>query len=355
MKVLTIVLAAIVALFVIVEVSLRLLFGFGNPLTYIADEKIGYLLAPNQRTRRFGNRIEINEYSMRSGAVTKERSPDTFRVLVLGDSIANGGWWTDQTNIISEMLAQQLREPDGETRGWGDGEMGRRGDGENFASSQNPIPPRPPLTRGEFKIQNSHVEVLNASANSWGPRNELAYLQRFGTFDAQVVVLIINTDDLFATTPSSVVVGRDRNYPDRKPPLAIVEAIARYLLPEQTIPELAQVNAEGGDRVGRNLEAIGKIQAMATSTNSHFLLVMTPLLREIGKPGPRDYEIKARSRIAEFTESQQLKYIDFLPVFNSIQQPETLYRDHIHLSPQGNQLVSKAISQGILDLVMGNR
>jgi GDSL-like Lipase/Acylhydrolase family len=199
------------------------------------------------------------------------------------------------------------------------------------------------------------VEVLNASANSWGPRNELAYLERFGTFDAQVVVLIINTDDLFATTPSSVVVGRDRNYPDRKPPLAIVEAIARYLLPEQTIPELAQVNAEGGDRVGRNLAAIGKIQAMATSANSHFLLVMTPLLREIGKPGSRDYEIKARSRLAQFTDSQQIKYIDFLPVFNSIQQPETLYRDHIHLSPQGNQIVSQAISKGILDLVTGNR
>ena len=330
MKIALLVLAAIVLLWVIVEVSLRLLFGFGNPLTYIADEKIGYLLAPNQRTRRFGNRIEINEYSMRSGAVTKERSPDTFRVLVIGDSIANGGWWTDQADIISEMLDTQLRELDGE--------RGRRGDGENFGL-----------------MQTSNVEVLNASANSWGPRNELAYLQRFGTFDAQVIVLIINTDDLFATTPSSVVVGRDRNYPNRKPSLAIVEAISRYLLPEQAIPELEQVNAEAGDRVGRNLEAIGKIQAMANSTNSHFLLVMTPLVREIGKPGSRDYEIKARSRLDQFTESQQIKYIDFLSAFNSIPQPETLYRDHIHLSPQGNQIVSKAIAEGILDLVMGNR
>lgn len=320
MKVTLLVLAAIVALFVIVELSLRLLFGFGNPLTYIADEKIGYLLAPNQRTRRFGNRIEINEYSMRSNAITKKRAADTFRVLVIGDSIANGGWWTDQADIISEMLATQLREK------------------ENAKSSQK-----------------SQVEVLNASANSWGPRNELAYLERFGTFDAQVVVLIINTDDLFATTPSSVVVGRDRNYPVRKPPLAIVEAIARYLLPEKPIPELAQVNAEPGDRVGRNLEAIGKIQAMANSTNSRFLLVMTPLLREIGEPGSRDYEIKARSRLEQFTSSQQIKYIDFLPAFNSIPQPQTLYRDHIHLSPQGNQIVSKTISKAILDLVMGNR
>ncbi len=321
MKVVLIVLAVIVALLVILEVGLRLLFGFGNPLTYIADEKIGYLLAPNQRTRRFGNRIEINEYSMRSEAITKERSPSTFRVLVLGDSIANGGWWTDQKDIISQMLARELRSQD----------------------------------KGEFPNQNSNVEVLNASANSWGPMNELAYLQRYGTFDAQVVVLIINTDDLFATTPSSVVVGRDRNYPASKPLSAIVEALERYVLPAPSIPLLAAVNAEGGDRVGRNLEAMGKIQARATSTNTRFILVITPLLREIGFPGSRDYELKARTRLAEFTQSQQIPLIDFLPVFNTKDQPQTLYRDHIHLSPQGNQIVSEAISKAIFQSVMGNR
>lgn len=316
-------LAVIVVLLVVVEVSLRSLFGFGNPLTYIADEKIGYLLAPNQRTRRFGNRIEINEYSMRSPAIPQERSPDAFRVLILGDSIANGGWWTDQADIISEMLAGELRGGD---------------KGENSQSIPNPT----------SKIQNS-VEVLNASANSWGPRNELAYLQRFGTFNAQAVVLIINTDDLFATAPTSIPVGRDRNYPAKKPPLAIVETISRYLLPAKQVPEMAQVNAEKGDRVGYNLQAIAEIQTITRQTNSYFLLVMTPLLREIGSPGPRDYELKARERLTDFTQSQQITYLDFLPVFNSKEQPNTLYRDHIHLSPQGNQIVSEAISKAILD------
>jgi GDSL-like Lipase/Acylhydrolase family len=315
-KVALIALAVVVGLLAVLEVSLRLLFGFGNPLTYIADEKIGYLLAPSQRTRRFGNRIEINEYSMRSAGVSKQRSQNTFRVLLLGDSIANGGWWTDQADIISEMLAREL------------------GQGANKA--------------GEIPDGHS-VEVLNASANSWGPRNELAYLQRFGTFEAQVVVLIINTDDLFAIAPNSLVVGRDRNYPAQKPPLAIVEAINRYLLPAKPMPELEAVNAEKGDRVGRNLAAIQEIQAITRQNNSHFLLVMTPLLREIGNPGPRDYEIKARARLTEFTQSQKIPYIDFLPGFNSSQQPQTLYRDHIHLSCQGNQLVSQTISQKILD------
>lgn len=314
MKVLLVVLAVLVGLFVVVEVGLRLLFGFGNPPIYIPDQEIGYLLAPNQRTRRFGNRIAINQYSMRSPVIAAQRSTSTLRVLLLGDSIANGGWWTDQNDTLSALMTQQLQ-----------------------------------LAQTSYR----QVEVLNASANSWGPRNELAYIKRFGTFDAQVLVLLLNTDDLFGTAPTSLPVGRDRNYPDRKPPfsLALAEVFSRYLSKPQTIPELKAVNAEGGDRVGFNLEAIGQIKTLTEATGAKFLLAMTPLQREIGEPGSRDYELKARSRLAEFTKDQQITYVDFLPIFNGTQTPEILYHDHIHLSPQGYQLINEVIRQSILTLL----
>lgn len=299
-----IVLAVIVAL-LLGEMGLRSLFGFGNPLTYIADEEIGYLLAPNQRTRRFGNRIEINEYSMRSASISQIPAPSTRRILLLGDSIANGGWWTDQANTISSLMMASL-------------------------SHHQP------------------TEVLNASANSWGPRNELAYLQKFGTFQAQVVILLINTDDLFATAPTSLPVGRDRNYPDKKPPLAFIEVWQRYVKKPQPIPEMKAIMAESGDRVGVNLEAITKIQALTRQNNSQFLLVMTPLLRELGEPGPRDYEITARQRLQDFSQAQQITYIDFLPIFNSTPNPKALYQDHIHLNLQGNQLLSQEIERSLL-------
>ena len=46
-------LGALIIVAVLVEGVLRVGFGFGNPPLYIADEHIGYLLAPNQRVRRF--------------------------------------------------------------------------------------------------------------------------------------------------------------------------------------------------------------------------------------------------------------------------------------------------------------
>ncbi len=308
--VLVISLVVVIGLFVVIEIGLRSLFGFGNPLIYIPDEQIGYLLAPNQRTRRFGHRIEINQYSMRSEPIQKTPSASTQRLLLLGDSIVNGGWWTDQDNTISSLLVRSLSD--------------------------------------SVTSNLQQVEVLNASANSWGPRNELAYLQKFGSFNAQAVVLLINTDDLFATSPTALPVGRDRNYPDKKPPLALVEIFQRYVSKQTPIPELEAVQNEGGDRVGLNLEAIGKIQALTRQANSQFLLVMTPLLREIGQPGPRDYEIKARERLSEFCQAHQITYVDFLPIFNSNQDPKALYHDHIHLNLQGNQLVSQVIERSLL-------
>ena len=307
-KIALFILVSLVAAIAVLELGLRLLLGFGNPPIYLADEEIGYLLAPNQRSRRFGNLIQINEYSMRSPSVAPLPPSGTLRILLLGDSIANGGWWTPQDKTISAAIGKQLRA----------------------------------------LVSNNKVEVLNASANSWGPRNELAFARRKGTFGAGVIVLLINTDDLFARAPSSVGVGRDRNYPANKPPLALVELFNRYLLPAPPIPAAPK---ETGDIVRRNLEAIRDLQHLATQTKSQLLLAMTPLRRETGDTGPREYERKARERLLELTQKQNISYIDFLPRFNSIEQPATLYRDHIHLSSSGNQLVSETICKALQQLL----
>ncbi|NJR67110.1 MAG: SGNH/GDSL hydrolase family protein [Leptolyngbyaceae cyanobacterium CRU_2_3] len=317
------VVSAIALLFILLEGILRSLFGFGNPLTYMADPQIGYLLTPNQNTRRFGNQIVINAYSMRSSEISAVRPNQTLRILLLGDSIVNGGWWTDQNQTISALLQQQLQ-----------GQV------------------------GHFK----QVEVLNASANSWSPRNQLAYLQRFGTFGAQMVVQVINTDDLFGIAPSSLVVGRDLNYPERRPVSAISEVFSRYFSKPQPIPELEQLWQEGGDRVGANLAAIEQVKAVAMQHNAQLLLAITPLLREIGEPGPRDYEKTARQRLQDFTQQQQIPLIDFLPLFNlnplntapfdtaklnAANAAKTLYRDSIHLNQAGNLQVVERLREKI--------
>ncbi|MEG3897576.1 MULTISPECIES: SGNH/GDSL hydrolase family protein [unclassified Microcoleus] len=323
MKVVLIILAVTAGLWAAIEVLLRVLLGFGNPLIYIADAECGYLLAPNQRVRRLGNRIEINEYSMRTVAIAPLADPETLRVLLLGDSVANGGWWTHQTDTISEIMARQLRLQV-----------------QHLASD----------AQISSQVNYSDFEVLNASANSWGPRNQLAYAKRFGVFGAKALVLLLNTDDLFASAPCALVVGRDRSYPDRKPRSAALELLSRYLLPAMPPRQLAAPWTES-DVVGCNLEAMRQIQKIAVSANVEFLLAVTPKRDELGE-GSRDWEVKARERLAELVETEKITYIDFLPIFNCAAELPTLYRDSIHLSPQGNQLVSKTISRQIVALFL---
>lgn len=293
----------ILAAALLAEIVLRLGFGFGRPPLYVADSTIGYRLAPNQQIRRFGNRIFINQHSMRADEIAPLPAPEHFRLLLLGDSLANGNWWTDQSDILSELIAHKL---------------------------QLVLP-----------AQYTKVEPLNASANSWGPRNQLAYLQRYGTFGATVLVLLLNTDDLFGTQPTGLQVGRDRNYPDRNPPFAIAELFNRLLKRNSPIPGLKEIQNEQGDRVGKNLSAIDLIYRQAIAKDTKFLLVLSPLKREI--PTPRDYEIEARERLKSWAVEHNISYIDLLPIFQNYPAVDSLYRDHIHLSPVGNQLVASSI------------
>ena len=299
--------SGLIGVVVFIEIALRLGFGFGNPPLYIADDQIGYLLAPNQKVTRFGNRIEINAYSMRASAVKPQIEQDIFRLFLLGDSLANGGWWTDQKNILSLRIAHYL---------------------------ESSLP-------ASYRA----VEALNASANSWGPRNELAYLERYGTFNAAVLVLLLNTDDLFGVQPTALQVGRDHSYPNQKPLLAILEVLDRYLKQGKPISGLKEIQQEGGDRVGKNLAAIEGIYQKAADDGARFILVLSPLKREIS--GSRDYELTARQRLKDWAASANVQYLDLLETYQKHPDPDELYRDHIHLSSQGNELIGEAIARAI--------
>jgi len=330
MKLVWIFLAIVIGLVALIELVLRVGFGFGDPLLYLAEDDIGYRLAPNQQTRRFGNRIRIDRFSMRNdGEIAMPPAPTTLRVMLIGDSIVNGGWWTDQSETISARLQQRLASWRGRLRTVG------------TKTGETPV---------QYPIET--IEVLNASANSWGPRNELAYLQRFGHFQADVVVLLINTDDLFGAPPNSLPVGRKVTYPDRKPMSAILEFVQRQFFPEPEFappPETEPLGVEAANRM-----AIGGIHALLQADGVPVVVVLTPLLREV-EPNQQDYEAKARQDLAEFVADREITLVDILPLFQA--RPETpaeLFRDSIHLSALGNTLVTEKIEQ-VITTAIGDR
>lgn len=117
-----------------IELALRLL-GFRNPALLQADANAGYIFAPNQLVYRFANRLEYNQFSQRSEQIDSAKPEGTLRILMIGDSVLNGNNTTDQTETIPELFEAPL--------------LGIK----------------------------KQVEVLNASAASWGIGNQLGYSQ----------------------------------------------------------------------------------------------------------------------------------------------------------------------------------
>jgi hypothetical protein len=173
------------------EVFCRYVIGLGDPPLYRADPASEYILKPSMTYHRFHHRFAVNRYGMRSDDFPPAKStPEELRVLVVGDSVIYGGVRIDQADIDTEILKRNLQQQYG----------------------------RP-------------VVVGNASAKSWGPVNELEYLKKYGTLDADIVVLELSSHD-YGDSPSYVpVVGISADYPAKKPISALTDLFSTYVLP----------------------------------------------------------------------------------------------------------------------------
>ncbi len=180
-------LVVLVLSFIIAEVSLRAIWGLGNMLLFDADPSYEYIAKPNQDTRRFGNRVISNEYSMRSLPLTER---DSCIVLGFGDSVINGGTLTDQNSLATTIVEQQLQHE--ESRAF---------------------------------------RLLNISAGSWAPDNCAAYLAKHGSFGAKMIILFVSSHDARDIMTFDSIVGIHPSYPDKQYPLATIELIDRYLWP----------------------------------------------------------------------------------------------------------------------------
>jgi hypothetical protein len=142
--------AAIAAEFIV-----RWLFGLDCHPLYAPHATIEYLLQPSQHIVCDGRIFQTNRWSMRSPDFENIKPPDEIRVLVFGDSVVNGVVLDQRklaTSLLTIDLAQRFRRP---------------------------------------------VVVGNISAPSWGIPNYLAYEKEYGLFDADMVVLVFSSHDVY--------------------------------------------------------------------------------------------------------------------------------------------------------------
>ncbi len=305
------ILVFIIVTLVAFEVLLRLLFGLGNPVLSQADTYTGYRFQPNQTLLRFGKRIEYNQYSQRSEPINLQKPEGTLRILMVGDSVLNGGNPIDQKHILTEQLEAKLK-----------------------ASGQP-------------------TEVLNASAGSWGIGNHLGYLKEFGIFNSDAVILQIGTHDLTQPTSTSERVGHDPNYPVHSLS-AIQEAFTRYIIPRflenvnlnpfsnQEIPQISP--AQENQQFQKNMKLFKAAVKLVRDKNRPIYILFTPNRYDlIPKPATPPY----KPEFMQIIKSLQISVFDTYEVWSKLPTNvvETYFRDEVHLSQAGYKVAANLIFQ----------
>lgn len=290
------------------EAIARFGLGLGSPPLSVAHPRIEYLFRPNQELKRFGNRIAINAYGMRSDLIGEHPPAGVRRVLVFGDSVVFGGAQLDQSLIATERLQASLRRRD----------------------------PR--------------VQVGNVSAGSWGPGNWLGWVRTYGFLEATDVILVLSSHDL-SDNPTFGPLNPG-THPTANPPLALSELFQRYLprllpfrwpsaAPAGPGPK-AETMAVRSRRGGADLATFFD---RAAASGARLAAVQFWELAEIrrGRPDPR------HGRIAALLGQRGIPVVQAGPLMQrcatSLGVPlEDLFVDNLHpFTPSGQRCLAEAL------------
>jgi hypothetical protein len=272
--------------------------GLGRPTLIQRDQAAGYILEPNQSLNRFGDKIRVNSYGMRSDDLPPSKSPGVFRLLIVGDSYAYGTTMVDQANIFAEILKKEL-------------------------PSQIHQP----------------VEVFNASAGGWAISNELGYVRSRGVFGADLVLLVLNQGD-----PTQPFAPYDPVDPfsytvDHHPRFALQEVWDHYLIPkifpQRYAPAHLPTPSEDEQVATQNLAYLDQLLQITRAAKTPLAVAYIPI------PTAKD----SPARLIAWCTEHRVPLINLTPVAAQWNANDVLTVDHAHYNTKGNRLVADQLER----------
>lgn len=277
------------------EIGLRI-YGLGTAVLYVQDYDIGYYPKPNQRARFPGRIIEINSRSMRSPELPPTKPPGHIRILMLGDSTL-AGTRVSNGELYSSLLEKKLN-----------------------AAAGAPV-----------------FEVMNMGVNAWGPHHELAFVKKFGSFDADLAIICGPVGDCYRPQ-----YGLERLpfSPESNPPRFALENVAYSLLwqyREKTLGAPFWARGETAAIEGaKGAEAYGDLTEFLHRQGVEVMVEMLPAsqitlgLRTVSQPDPlfdKVSECVGRSGgIANLAG----------PIFKHAGEINKIYHDGVHFDRPGH-------------------
>jgi hypothetical protein len=303
---LALVFLVLLALPLLLELSARYILGLGDPVLMTEGDTYDFIVTPNQDVRRFGplgfrHRITINQWSMRSEPVAKEKSSkDEFRVLIVGDGVPFGVSWLDQEEILPYRLTELLKD-------------------------EGPSP----------------VTVLNAATGGWAVADEVAYLEEHGFFEADVCFWILNSLDLKVVDASKRIVGVNPRYPESRPLLASWELWERYLAPRLGLAPQPVAARTATDQDGQQVvEQFGQVLQRMVAVGIDTVVVLVPHTDELSGM-PADF----LNGVGAAAASSGVRVLDLSgEVKEALDSGADLFYDDIHPTAAGHEFLAEQLA-----------
>ena len=132
---------------VVIEVCARVL-GWSQMVEFAPNEKWGYLMKPSQSVFSYGHPININSHGLRGHEIKKHKVKGSLRVLFVGDSVTYGGGRIKEEQLFCRIVESSL--------------------------NKNKL----------------DAEIVNLSAPAWGPQNWIKYIESYGLYEVDIVILV---------------------------------------------------------------------------------------------------------------------------------------------------------------------
>jgi hypothetical protein len=286
-------LAGVLVLLLLVGETAARFLGFGDPPLAQRDALTEYRMVPNREYRRFGNRIAINRHGMRSDDFDAARQPAATHLLLVGDSVVYGEHQVDQSQTLAALWQQSLRSREGQGGPW---------------------------------------LVSAAAVSSWGPANELAYLQAAGPFQAERAVLVVSSHDLW-----DAPTGLDSDLPYRQQaPWGALHDLALALW-ERRVRAAAPAAAPAAQPT--ELAALRRLMDFLVARHGQLWVVFHPAHHELQAPAG-SLGAQAEQQVAQLAAQAGARFASAqAPYAAAQQQGLAVYRDGLHLTAQGNRVL----------------
>lgn len=285
-------------------------FGFGNPLLY-RPASSGYEIAPKQHIVRLGRTTTINALGTRGSELKVRPDRETWRVLVLGDSVANGGALLDDEQTFPAVTSARLTQ----------------------AGCRN--------------------EVVNASAGGWSLFDEAAWIHQHGLYGANLVVWTINFMDLDQPPSTSAILDNNPGFPSHRPVSGVGEIVFRYILPRIGLAPSAADNGSvmAGDFDSRQFAAVQKLVRQVDMDLARRGTRLIVLYHDGRAPMPPAREMAERQFLLD------LAALD-IPVIktglSALPDRNGYYIDGIHPNAMGDQIIGQTLANRILSFCPHN-